>query len=406
MQIFGESPKQWDEELAFDYELRFEKEPDDETVGALAKAWHEHCARSPARPGRWLFSKEFAYLTAFPTGDHRKCFAHVAKFIRRVDRELCPLKEAVHLTAAEDYEGLDAGPDVANSQRPVDGGYPALAQRESFDAVVRSIVEAKRHAQYGKLVAAPKAGKLGLAYCDPVPGIVDDDVSPALRALYPSDDGMRFSGSADRPRRIPKGNAAFFPSAYVCIAGEPTVIPLSDGATTKRLSCPHPSGQSIADTASRGRSHFVIIIDAKSGELREVWSADDGEELRACAWLTGSHLAVLTSKRVAVLDTKAEEGGKLLASSSGGTFMMLACQGGRLLWLGNHKFLAWNGAKLSPVGAFKIDRLYFVNEVGDRVIVRHGQDALQAKEADQHFELTELADVLAKKATPKASKKK
>jgi hypothetical protein len=404
MRFLGEDPDEWDEELAFQYELRFATQPDDATVARLARAWHEHCLRSPVDRGGCLFSKEFAYLTAFPKGTHRDTFAHVAAFVRAVNDSIAPLREVVHLTAAEDYDDLDPGPDLPHSQRPADPSYPAPAKREAFDAVLRDIADAERRANYAELVAAPKGGKLGLAFCEPAAEMGDADVAAEMRALYPPDDGMKFAGAPDRPRRVPLENASHHTSLYLCIGGEPATLPLPSDARGLRLSNPHPSGKWVADRAWRGREHFVVIVDASTGELREVWHADAGDELSALAWLTGDQLAVLTSKNVVVLEVPDAGPAKMLASTKAGGYVMFACQGGRLLWLGSQRFLGWNGSKLTAVGAFKIDYLYFVNEIAGRIVLRHSHSPTMP--AEQYFEVTGLADVLAKAAVAKAPRKR
>lgn len=162
MRFLGEDPKDWDDEV-FVYELRFEQEPDDATLVALANAWEAHCKQGMTGRGGWRFSKEFAYLNAFPRrGDARALFADVAKFVRSA-HGIAPLVEVVHITAAEDYADLDPGPPCAGSQRPRDAAYPEPAGREAFDAVFRGIFEAERQARFAAAVAPPKAKCVGLA---------------------------------------------------------------------------------------------------------------------------------------------------------------------------------------------------------------------------------------------------
>jgi hypothetical protein len=353
MRFLGEEPEAWDDEPAFQYELRFATELDDDTVTRLAQAWLEHCHGSVVGAGNWLFSNEFAYLTAFPKGDHREVFAHVATFVRAVHAHIAPLLEAVHLTATEDYTDLDPGPPIPPSQRrPDPRRYAAPSRRTAFDAVLRDHDDAERRARYAKLVQPPKAGKLGLALCDKVAAI---DVARTVGA---------------------------------------------------RASTPHPNGKWIANHARHGPTHAVVLRDTEGGDPREVWAVDAMEQVRGLAWLTGDHLAVLTSKRVVVLDVPATGAATVVASTRANANLMVACQGGRLLWLSNARFLAWNGSKLSAAGTFKLTKLYFVNELGERIVLRHGGNPRRPTDRDQYFEVTGLRDVLAKAAGAKTRPKR
>jgi len=407
MKFFGEKPKQWHDELAFEYELRFASEPDDACCAALARAWIAcgDVEKSALQPGPWTFSREFAYLVAIPRhSQHATLFAQVARFIKQVHASVAPLVEAVHLTAAEDYANLDAGPDLPHSQRPADATYPAPAPRSAFDEAVTAVYLAIRQARIAKLIVDPPAGHVGLAIATKTEPISNDDVPQSIRDLYTDDDGMRFDGSATHPRRVPVGAARIHSSIKAVIAGEARDVALPEGVTTRALSVPHPSAKSIAFAGNLGRSHVVLLLDAASGQVRVLWTAPDREDIQNVAWLTGDHLAVCTNLRILALDTSGEGEASITHARRGGDRPIRACLGGRLLHLVNEGFVAWNGAKLAPASKFKIDRMYFVNDADDQVVVRHGFDAEVAAADDTYFALTNVAEMLEQKAKPKAKR--
>lgn len=405
MEIRGERPDHWDEELAFVYELRFVKEPTDKQCAALATVWATHCAdkKSPASAGAWTFSREYAFLTAFPrVEDQRKLFRHVATFIRKV-HETVPLKEAVHLTAGEDYSGLDPGPKHPGSQRAVVKKYPAPAPREAFDEAMRGHARAEQMARFAKLVVAPPAGNVGLAICDPVPAPKPSDYPKALRALYSDTDGMRFDGAATRPRRIRDAGAVEQDSITLVVKGKPKKIALPDGFSTYAISSPSGDAATIAFAGWSDRSYAVLLADPRTATTRVGWTAPAGEKISTVAWLTDGHLVVGTDKRILAIALSETGEAEVVATLSGGRPFQV-CLDGRLLCLTNQGFVAWTGSSLVPVSKLKPDRMYFVSDAGGRVVVRHGHDGMRADEDDTYFEVTHL-DVI-EKAIEKAAKAK
>lgn len=394
MKLLGTQPAHWDAE-SFEYELRFDAAPDDAQVEALAHAWSEHVEKGPTIGAGWRFAGPFAYFDVRPRKDPRPMFTHVEAFVRRAN-EIAPIVEVVNLMAAEDFPGLDPGPDLPHSQRPA-GAFPPPAPHPAFEAVRRAIRMAKLEAQYGKWVVEVPAGKLGLAFTDPVPSLVEADVPEHLRARFPDGDGMRFQGTRERPRRIPVGDARIFGSLYLRVGGQPRELALPEGTTTRRLAVPHPDAAEplVAVPAIEGRTHVVVTASCLDGSVKTVWTADPGEEVRALAWLTGRVLAVQTSVRALAVDVDSQ---KIFAGPKGGGYVLHALQGGRLLFGDKPQILAWNGKKLTGVSAFKPKSLFVEADGPEGIVVRAG--AFAAQPTDPWLTVTGLADVLAKKCVP------
>ncbi len=400
MRFLGEDPKDWDDEV-FVYELRFEQEPDDATLVALANAWQAHCKKGVTGRGGWRFSKEYAYLNAFPRGgDARALFADVAKFVRSA-HGIAPLVEAVHITAAEDYADLDPGPPCAGSQRPRDAAYPEPAGREAFDAVFREIFEAERQARFAAAVAPPKAKCVGLAFADPTEPAAESAYPAALRALYPADDGMSFQGALSHPQRAGR-YVQFYKSLYLNVNGSPHQIALPENTTCTRVSSPHPSGDCVAFHLSTvTREETVVLVDPSDGSIREVWRASaEDKKIQRTLWLTERFLAIETETRLCVIDTS--EASPSVVDSRRISDCRFSLFDGRLLWAFPMKLFAWNGKKLSPAGSVKLTPLFFVTEQAGRAVFRHGKPH-EPSDGDQYFELTHTAEVLAAKAAVKGA---
>lgn len=405
MRFLGEKPTNWDEELFFRYELRFETPPDEAVLRQLAAAWFDHCRSGPVQRGGWTFSREFAYFDVAAERNHQRAFAHVAKFVRQAHSRIAPLVEAVHLTAAEDFPQLDAGPRVEAGRRPISADYPTPESNPVFDAVITERINAATAERYAALIVPPKPKKLGLSLSEPVTEATQSDYPEHLRALYP-EDGMRFSGAPERPRRVPLSSVRMTSSLKLVIAGAAQELPLPGGVTTRGLSAPHPSGRWVALPAEEGRAHLLLLFNTETGEAREVWRAagTDGE-LRTALWLTDDCLALQCSGRLLVLAVKDDGEAEVVATNTSRAYVVVPCCDGRVLFSSDHKLFSWNGKKLTNVGSFKIDRLYFVRSTHDRIWLRHGYDAQKITDKDQFFEVTNLEEVLAL-AQPKPSKKK
>ncbi len=332
--FYGRDARDWAEgaNLGHTFDVVFARAPAEEERARLGAAWDEATATGILRPGPWRWSGRYAELVAGERWtSHGGHLGAVADFLREA-HAIVPIVDVTYHLARESGGPWDRwsvaqgapepGPDtgsralVPEFRRPIDASLPAPEPDRAFDdAVARSRRARDERRIADALSVEPAPGKVGLArveralerpprtsaFVAPDPEFVEAGTAddPHLR---PADGDHPLDGTP-RPLAlfVPPGSSYYDGIAWIDREGARHELEIP-GGNVGGVSM-SPSGDEVLLVQSGAAWH----VDLRRGEPRLVLRKEpaDGYELRGTAFADGGRWAVLSSKRLQLLEPAA-----------------------------------------------------------------------------------------------------